>query len=381
MKNNKLKTMLLLTLAISSIGFSKIDTETKIYGGYDFSKEMNFKHLSDEKLRDGYNVGIEQIFSNDSHLGFGIGGEYNIGNKKSSSEMFKKDLLNTRLYKSGDVYATTKVNMVKGKDGDNLFYGVGRLGYTIAKESKELKDAMYDVKGGLYSGIGLGTEYKGISLEAMYERTNITIKDKVTNDKQKNYNDSFGVKLGYTIGADRTGTRKVNYVPQPLPQPKPQPVKEPEPIVEVVEPVREPVVIEQTYGVMPFSCEITDKICIIRGFKVDGRVPSNEEIQEITKIADTINKFAIGGSIDVVGHTDSTGKASYNDKLGYDRAVRVVELLKQYGLSDKITINNISSSGESNPMDTNETQQGRYNNRRVVLYFSDVDFGNVILKH
>ena len=94
-------------------------------------------------------------------------------------------------------------------------------------------------------------------------------------------------------------------------------------------------------------------------------------------IAGIINQFADGGSIDLVGHTDSTGAAAYNQKLSVARAQNVARLLKEYGLKNTISYGTITGQGENNPVDTNETVQGRYNNRRVELFFQNVDFNNV----
>ena len=130
-------------------------------------------------------------------------------------------------------------------------------------------------------------------------------------------------------------------------------------------------------AVLPFSCSVDDKKCVIRGFKVDGRVPNENEQNDLRKIADVINQFADGGTIDFVGHTDSTGSNAYNQKLSVARAQNVARLLREYGLKNSISYGTITGQGETNPMDTNDTQQGRYNNRRVELFFQNVDFKNV----
>ncbi|MCG7412378.1 OmpA family protein [Moraxella nonliquefaciens] len=68
----------------------------------------------------------------------------------------------------------------------------------------------------------------------------------------------------------------------------------------------------------------------------------------------------------IEGHTDSTGAASYNRKLSERRAKAVKHLLiKNHGI-EKSRLSTIGH-GESQPIATNNTQAGRYKNRRVVV--------------
>ena len=160
--------------------------------------------------------------------------------------------------------------------------------------------------------------------------------------------------------------------------------KDPE-VKKVEQPVEEKVVLEKgkekeieiNTVVLPFNCSNVERKCIIHGFKVDKGEPTEAEVKDLESIARFINEFAKGGTIDVVGHTDSTASDAYNQKLSERRANSVAKLLKQYGLSDTVSYGVISGKGESEPMDTNETVQGRYNNRRVELLFYNVDFGNL----
>ena len=146
--------------------------------------------------------------------------------------------------------------------------------------------------------------------------------------------------------------------------------------VEVVKP-QEPKVIGAKTVELPFSCSANEKKCVIKGFKVDGRVPNEAEARDLGTIANVINQFAEGGSIDFVGHTDSTGSDAYNQKLSVARAQNVARLLKEYGLKNTVSYGTITGRGESQPIDTNNTVEGRYNNRRVELFFQNVDFENV----
>ena len=67
-------------------------------------------------------------------------------------------------------------------------------------------------------------------------------------------------------------------------------------------------------------------------------------------------------TIDVVGHTDSTGSADYNYQLGLQRAQAVADVLREDYPGAVMTV---SSKGETQPIATNSTSAGRAKNRRV----------------
>lgn len=69
--------------------------------------------------------------------------------------------------------------------------------------------------------------------------------------------------------------------------------------------------------------------------------------------------------VEVAGHTDSTGSAQYNQQLSERRATSVANYLRGRGIrSDRFLA---IGHGESLPIASNETQQGRQQNRRVEL--------------
>ena len=68
--------------------------------------------------------------------------------------------------------------------------------------------------------------------------------------------------------------------------------------------------------------------------------------------------------VTIVGHTDSKGSEAYNDKLSLRRAVSVKDKLLELGLSpDRIT--GLEGRGELEPVSSNETEEGRAQNRRI----------------
>ena len=355
----------LVILGTALLALNAVASEFQIKGGYDFYRK--YKNGSNDLGRDfmvkhGPTAGAEYIVDNQGEFEWGLGAEYKLS---SNSGKIKVKETNTRIGRSVPVYALGKFNLVTTNSGNDALYVLGRAGYNFAKESKQFNG---DLSGGLYVAAGLGTEFGPVSLEAIYERSNV--KYKVGNLRERDHIDSAGVRVGYRFGqlkndrAPKIITQTVQVpVPTPVPTPEPQPQQK-----EVNQP---------NTAVLPFSCSANEKKCVIRGFKVDGRVPNENEASDLRTIAGVINQFAEGGSIDFVGHTDSTGSAAYNQKLSVARAQNVARLLKDYGLKNSISYGSITGQGESNPADTNDTVEGRYNNRRVELFFQNVDFSNV----
>lgn len=355
----------LVILGTALLALNAVASEFQIKGGYDFYRK--YKNGSNDLGKDfmvkhGPTAGLEYIVDNQGEFEWGLGAEYKLS---SNSGKLKVKETNTRIGRSVPVYALGKFNLVTTNSGNDALYVLGRAGYNFAKESKQFNG---DLSGGLYVAAGLGTEFGPVSLEAIYERSNV--KYKLGNLRERDHIDSAGVRVGYRFGqlkndrAPKIITQTVQVpVPTPVPTPEPQPQQK-----EVNQP---------NTAVLPFSCSANEKKCVIRGFKVDGRIPNENEASDLRTIAEVINQFAEGGSIDFVGHTDSTGSAAYNQKLSVARAQNVARLLKEYGLKNSISYGSITGQGESNPADTNDTVEGRYNNRRVELFFQNVDFSNV----
>jgi outer membrane protein OmpA-like peptidoglycan-associated protein len=69
--------------------------------------------------------------------------------------------------------------------------------------------------------------------------------------------------------------------------------------------------------------------------------------------------------IDVVGYTDSTGAAAYNQTLSEQRAQSVAQYLNSREvLGDRFVVR---GAGQSSPIASNETPEGRTQNRRVEI--------------
>ena len=357
----------LVILGTALLALNAVASEVQVKGGYDFYRKFkagSSEFSEDYRFKNGPTLGLEYIVDNQGEFEWGLGAEYKLS---ANSGKIKRRDDNAKLMRNVPVYALGKFNLITTNNGNDALYVLGRAGYNFAKETKNVNN---DVKGGLYVAAGLGTEFGPVSLEAIYERANVKVKGTNTVGdayRTRNYTDSVGVRVGYRFGQlknDRSPKIITQTVQVPVPTPVPAPAPEPAPIV-------------NNTATLPFSCSVEDKKCVIRGFKVDGRVPNENEAADLRTIAGVINQFADGGSIDFVGHTDSTGSDAYNQKLSVARAQNVARLLRDYGLKNSISYGTITGQGEKNPADTNDTVDGRYNNRRAELFFQNVDFSNV----
>lgn len=73
-----------------------------------------------------------------------------------------------------------------------------------------------------------------------------------------------------------------------------------------------------------------------------------------------------GVFFEIEGHTDNTGDAAYNFKLGEERAMAVRDYIaKKHGIA--LSRLNVISYGEEKPVADNKTRDDRAQNRRVVI--------------
>ena len=70
-------------------------------------------------------------------------------------------------------------------------------------------------------------------------------------------------------------------------------------------------------------------------------------------------------NIEVQGHTDSRGSDAYNMDLSARRAETVLKYLRDGGVTNQLTSRGY---GETDPIASNDTDEGRQQNRRVILY-------------
>lgn len=86
--------------------------------------------------------------------------------------------------------------------------------------------------------------------------------------------------------------------------------------------------------------------------------------EELVRIARELAEHP-GATIVIEGHTDSVGSEDKNQVLSLNRAQAVRDFLAAQGLQDRDF--DIRGYGESRPLASNDTEEGRAKNRRVVI--------------
>jgi outer membrane protein OmpA-like peptidoglycan-associated protein len=101
-------------------------------------------------------------------------------------------------------------------------------------------------------------------------------------------------------------------------------------------------------------------------FRTDSAeiLPESDEV--LTGVRDTLRDHPEIRRVRVEGHTDATGNPGYNKELSQRRAESVSTWLVQHGI-DRNRLHSVGI-GEDRPIDTNATEEGRRNNRRVEFH-------------
>jgi OmpA-OmpF porin, OOP family len=98
-------------------------------------------------------------------------------------------------------------------------------------------------------------------------------------------------------------------------------------------------------------------------FANNSNVVTDEYRSEIKKVADFMKSYP-DTTVVIEGHTDSRGKATYNQQLSEKRAIAVMQyLVAEFGV-EQARVSAIGK-GEVEPIADNETAAGRATNRRV----------------
>lgn len=99
-------------------------------------------------------------------------------------------------------------------------------------------------------------------------------------------------------------------------------------------------------------------------FDFDSYALKSATRQNLTELAGSMKKYD-DTEVKILGHTDSKGSKSYNQNLSEQRANAVESFLAGQGISNGRL--GIEGLGETDPIATNKTDEGRQENRRVEI--------------
>lgn len=108
-------------------------------------------------------------------------------------------------------------------------------------------------------------------------------------------------------------------------------------------------------------------------FDVDSATLKPSFDKSLTRLSEVFNKYD-KTIVHVVGYTDSTGSDSHNQELSEKRSASVVEYFKAKGIND-VRLKK-EGRGENEALASNDSAEGRAQNRRVELYVVAVEQGN-----
>ncbi|MBI1185739.1 MAG: OmpA family protein [Alphaproteobacteria bacterium] len=99
-------------------------------------------------------------------------------------------------------------------------------------------------------------------------------------------------------------------------------------------------------------------------FDFDQAVVKSQFVPTLADVARTLRDYP-STTVDVIGHADSTGADDYNQELSENRAFAVGSVLINNGVQRERLV--ARGMGETQPIASNATAQGREQNRRVEI--------------
>ncbi|EIZ6086951.1 fibronectin-binding outer membrane protein CadF [Campylobacter coli] len=238
----------------------------------------------------------------------------------------------------------TYLSAIKGIDlGEKFyFYGLAGGGY------EDFSKGAFDNKSGGFGHYGAGLKFRLSDSLALRLET----RDQISfHDADHSWVSTLGISFGFGAKREKVVAEQVKEVAI-------------EPRVAV--PTQSQCPAEPREGAMldENGCEKTISFEGHFGFdKVDINPAFEEKIKEIAQILDENARY----DTILEGHTDNIGSRAYNQKLSERRAESVAKELEKFGV-DKDRIQTVGY-GQDKPRSSNETKEGRADNRRVDAKF------------
>ncbi len=238
----------------------------------------------------------------------------------------------------------TYLSAIKGIDlGEKFyFYGLAGGGY------EDFSKGAFDNKSGGFGHYGAGLKFRLSDSLALRLET----RDQISfHNANHSWVSTLGISFGFGAKREKVAVEQVKEV-----------AIEPR----VVAPVQSQCPAEPREGAMldENGCEKTISFEGHFGFdKVDINPAFEEKIKEIAQILDENVRY----DTILEGHTDNIGSRVYNQKLSERRAESVAKELEKFGV-DKDRIQTVGY-GQDKPRSSNDTKEGRADNRRVDAKF------------
>ncbi|HIF9959915.1 TPA: fibronectin-binding outer membrane protein CadF [Campylobacter coli] len=238
----------------------------------------------------------------------------------------------------------TYLSAIKGIDlGEKFyFYGLAGGGY------EDFSKGAFDNKSGGFGHYGAGLKFRLSDSLALRLET----RDQISfHNANHSWVSTLGISFGFGAKREKVVAEQVKEVAI-------------EPRVAV--PTQSQCPAEPREGAMldENGCEKTISFEGHFGFdKVDINPSFEEKIKEIAQILDENARY----DTILEGHTDNIGSRAYNQKLSERRAESVAKELEKFGV-DKDRIQTVGY-GQDKPRSSNDTKEGRADNRRVDAKF------------
>lgn len=316
---------LIIVFTVIAISGLTYGAQLEIKGGFEPWREGNNPYSSFDM---GGSLGAELLFNAEERpFDYGIGIEW----KSKFSGGNGENVLAETKPNAFPIYLTGKYAMK-----DDLFYLVGRTGWTIYDES--------DAKDGFYGAIGVGKELGHFTLEALYESMDLSGSSHMYSGDRANV---ASIKLGYKFGENKRDI--ISREKETIAKAEYEKMKK-------EEKERNRMMILDKYK----------SLIVVENYKTNELYSDTENESFFKDVNSDLARES--GILKVISYTDNRGSKKYNKKLSQQRADEVANKIKSNLTNENIDI--ISEGlGETNFLNDNSSFEKRKINRRTEVNF------------
>lgn len=347
---------LTLIAAMVLVAGTAYGAQLELKAGFEPWREGKNSHAD---FNEGASLGAEVLFNSADHpFDYGVGIEWK---SDFSGDSHSENNLASSESDAIPVYLTGKYTI-----GEDLFYLVGRAGWTIYDDA--------DTGDGFYSAAGIGKQYGNITVETLYEAMDIDGSSKLYSGEQAGL---VSIKIGYRIGENKRDkiareadiAAKAEYERQQANK------------VARVEAEKQAQLekIQAEEAAAEVTAQYEARKEMLGRYKsyilADSYDPNKTEPSRIEKDFFNQMKSDLAGErgiLEVSAYTDNTGSQEYNKKLSEKRAERAKETIDKALSNENVKVISYGR-GETDFLNDNSTKELRRENRRVEINFIPKD--------